>query len=169
MRSNGENTLATQVPYKAAPNIEQLAGAPANFRRFLSEAVEKAPPIVQRALPIAFRHASRPVAIQSRPSVEIDSRNAISGNARALLDGLSIERPARPRCPKRPKCPRCPGCPAIEVSRRDTAKDCPIGTTQRVSSRLFIECPVRTPLRDVPWDSVRRLRASARTLTPRLR
>ena len=86
MRSNGENTLATQVPYKAAPNIEQLAGAPADFRRFLSEAVEEAPPIVQRAQPIGFRHAAGPLAIQSRPSVEIDSGNAISGKARALFD-----------------------------------------------------------------------------------
>ena len=63
MRSNGEDTLAAQVPYKAAPNVEQLAGPPANFRGFLSEAVEEAPPIVQRAQPIAFRHAAGPLAI----------------------------------------------------------------------------------------------------------
>ena len=86
MRSNGENTLATQVPYKAAPNIEQLAGPPANFRRFLSEGVEEAPPIVQRAQPIGFRHALRPLAIQARPGVEIDGWNAIGRKARALLD-----------------------------------------------------------------------------------
>ena len=86
MRSNGENTLATHVPYKAAPNIEQLAGAPANFRRLLFEAVEEAPPIVQRAQPIAFRPAAGPLAIQSRLGVQIDGRDAISRKASALFD-----------------------------------------------------------------------------------
>jgi hypothetical protein len=54
MRFNGENTLATQVPYKAAPNIEQLAGPPTNFHCFWTEGVEEAPAVVQRAQPITM-------------------------------------------------------------------------------------------------------------------
>jgi hypothetical protein len=85
MCSYGENTLAAQSPYEAPPNVEQLAGRPADLRGLVSELVQEKAAVFERSAPVALRHGFRLLAVQSRPGVEVDGWNTVR-QAGALLD-----------------------------------------------------------------------------------
>ena len=94
VRPQRRDTLADQPPDESRRHVEEVAGHPSQRRRILAPGVEKPPAVVEGAPPLGFRHAGRLLALEPRPGVEIDGRDAVGREPRALLDFGDVRRRA---------------------------------------------------------------------------
>jgi hypothetical protein len=84
------DVLAGKPPNEASRDVEKLAGRPTHFGHFVTPGVEKQATVIEGEPPFRFRNAHGFLTVETRPRVEIGKRNAISGEARAFLDGVNI-------------------------------------------------------------------------------
>jgi hypothetical protein len=75
-----------EPPDEARGHVEQIARRPAHVGRFVSPCVEKLAAVIEGDPPLGVRHMEGLLMAEARPGVQIDRRDAIGSEARALFE-----------------------------------------------------------------------------------